>query len=225
MDAAPAWDRQASLRVRLLRAQADVSVLTLDATIQAETKSGKTYSYKGISHAQVVAKASAALIKHGVLYTPEQAQDKVEVSGNKTKVWVNGRFENVDDPADCIVRGAWGEGVDNAANGTAKAFTNANKQILAKTLNMSTVEDDKDTEVEHRPEGASPRQRESEAMTETAIRTWATAFKAAIEGCSTKAGLKKLRAENTSMLNSEHLPDATRNYFLDMLIALEETLA
>lgn len=202
-----------------------MATLDLDATIKGETKSGKTYSYQGISSAQVVARAKAALIRNGVLYMPEVDAKTHKVNGNKTSVWINGVFENVDDPADTIIRGAWGEGTDNADNGSAKAFTNANKQILTKTLNMTTVEDDTLTAVEHEPESKSSAVRNAEATTEATIKSWADAYREALRGCTTKQQLGKVRAENAHMMKNPTIPQPTKDYFADMISELESVLS
>jgi ERF superfamily len=200
-------------------------VLTKDSTITAETKSGKAYSFKGITSAQIVARGKAALISHGVLYTTDPDQTTLKVDGNKTTVWVHGTFENVDDPADFIVRKALGEGVDNAGNGFAKAYTMANKQILAKQLNMTTVDDDAPTEVQHNPGNRGGAEREAEATTDMAIKTWADAFKRALDGCNSLNELKRIRAENAHMMKNDKVADATKTYFIEKIAGLEGALS
>lgn len=218
------WDKEASIRLRILRAQHDVSVLTQDAEIKGKTKEGHQYSYKGITAAQIIARAKAALIANGVLYTPEEAEDKTLINGNKTSLWIVGHFENVDNPEDKLVRGAWGSGTDNADNGYAKAFTNANKQILSKTLQMTTVEDDTPTEVPHETEPKTAAMKEAEALTEATLRSWGDAYKAALDGCKTLKDLKRIRAENANMMNHPGVPQVTKDYFIDKITALQDTL-
>lgn len=203
-------------------AQADVATLALDSDVTMKTKDGGNFKYKGITAAQVVARAKAALIRHGVLYMPEVDRTSAKQNGNKTEIWVLGHFENVDDPSDVIVRGAFGSGTDNSDNGYAKAFTNANKQILTKTLNMTTVEDETNTEVEHRPEGKPKAQADAEALSEAAIRTWGDAYREALRGCRNKKDLARIRAENANMM--KQVPAITADYFGDMIAALESTL-
>lgn len=202
--------------------QAEVATLELDSDVKMKTKDGGNFSYKGITAAQVVARAKSALIRFGVLYLPEVDRGSAKQNGNKTEIWVSGHFENVDDPTDVLVRGAFGSGTDNSDNGYAKAFTNANKQILTKTLNMTTVEDETTTEVEHRPSGANKAQADAEALTEVAIKTWADAYRDALRGCKTKKDLGRVRAENANMM--KRIPQATADYFGDMISALEGTL-
>lgn len=203
-------------------AQAEVATLGLDVTVTGETKSGGRYSYKGISSAQVIARAKAALIKHGILYMPEVDRASAKQDGNKTTIWVTGRFENVDDPSEHIERGTFGSGTDNADNGYAKAFTNANKQILTKTLNMTTVEDETLTEVQHQPDSKPKAQADAEALSEAAIRTWGDAYREALRGCKTKKDLSRIRAENANMM--KRVPAVTAEYFADMIAELESAL-
>jgi hypothetical protein len=203
-------------------AQSEVSTLDLDSDVKMKTKDGNEFKYKGITAAQVVARAKSALIRFGILYMPEVDRGSAQINGNKTTIWVSGIFENVDDPTDSIQRGAFGSGTDNADNGYAKAFTNANKQILTKTLNMTTVEDDSTQEIEHKPEGNAKGQADAEALSEAAIRTWGDAYRDALRGCKSKKDLKRIRAENAPMM--KRVPAITAEYFSDMIAELEGTL-
>jgi hypothetical protein len=220
--AAPPWDTKASLKLRFLRAQQDAETLTLDATIKGTSKSGNDFSYKGISQAQVVARAKSVLIKHGVLYTAQIDVDSVKLHGNKTTLLVVGTFESVDTDEVKVVR-MWGEGTDNSDNGHAKAFTSGSKQILLKQLNLTTVEDEKHTEIEHETAPRSNAVRNAEATTDAAVKTWADAYRDALRGCTSLADLKRIRAENSAMM--QKVPEATREYFTDMIAQLEGSLS
>lgn len=215
------WDTTASLKIRFLRVQRDVETLTKDADIKGTTKAGGTFSYKGISSAQVVARAKSALITHGVLYTAEIETESVKIDGNKTKLVVVGTFENVDSDEKKIVR-MWGEGTDNADNGHAKAFTSGNKQILLKQLNLTTVEDEKTHEIEHETKPRTAAVRDAEAQADVAVKQWADAFRDALRGAKTAKELARIRAENSDMM--KRVPDATREYFADMIASLEGML-
>jgi hypothetical protein len=221
-DAAPSWDTKASLKLRFLRAQRDVETLIKDSEIKGTTAKGGSYSYKGISSAQVVARSKSALISHGVLYTSEIDIDSVKVNGNKTLLVVVGTFESVDSDETKIVR-MWGEGTDNSDNGHAKAFTNGNKQILLKQLNLTTVEDEKTTEVEHETQPRSTAIKAAEAQTEVAVQQWADAFRAAIRGATSLQELKKIRGENAQMMKS--VPEVTRDYFAELIASMEGSLS
>lgn len=218
---APKWIG-APLKMRLLWTQSDVNTLTKDAEIKGKTRDGGQYSYKGISGAQVVAVSKAALIDNGVLFTAEIDVDSVKIEGNKTRLLVIGTFECADTDEKKVVR-MWGEGTDNADNGTAKAFTGGTKQILLKQLNLTTVEDEKTTEVEHETQPRGQAVREAEALTQEAVQTWGDAFRAALRGATSLNELKRIRAENASMMKK--VPEATQSYFAEMIAQLEGTLS
>ncbi len=225
--AAASWDESWSLNRRLLAAQAEVSTLDKDATVQGKTKSGSNYSYQAITGDQVVAVGKAALIKHGILFEPDMEKDSTKKDGNKTLVWIHATLRNVDRPDDTKTYGAWGEGVDMAAHGHQKAYTNGVKQILSKALLLTTIGDEQTdgNEAEHVPAGDSPKAREAKAETENTLRAWADTFKAALDACETVEGLKELRAANSHQLKSDQLPDRTREYFRDRIAHLEGILS
>lgn len=85
-----------------------MKVITLDADIKGKTKDGASFSYKGVSSAQVVTFAKSALLANGIVFYPVMKRDGVQVTGNKTAVYIDGHFVSVDDGEDRIVTGAWG---------------------------------------------------------------------------------------------------------------------
>lgn len=218
------WDAKASLKLRIFRAQFEVAILELDSDVKIVTKEGKTFGYKGISAAQVVARAKAALISHGVLYTPAEDKSSITVNGNKTSIWIEGHFENVDNPSEAFTRGAWGSGTDNADNGFAKAFTNANKQILAKTLQMTTVEDEKTNEVAYEPDNAEAIRKEAKQDQSKTLQVWATNYKAALNNAKTLKELMALQTANKEQLLSEDTPEVTRDFFIDLIEGRKKVL-
>lgn len=130
------WDKDDSIYVRLARAQEDVRALTQDSIIETKTR-----SYKGISAAQIVTVAKNALLSNGIIFIPHPDPDRVRVDGQLTAIWVTGEFASIDGD-DTIDSGAWGSGMDNGDKALAKAYTNAQKLILAKVLGMSTLEEE-----------------------------------------------------------------------------------
>jgi hypothetical protein len=212
--AAPA--AQLTVRQRILNVQRAVAVLELDSTVTGTTKSGGTFSFKGISAAQVVARAKAALIANGVLYMPVEDRGSVKLEGNRTSLWVDGEFINVDDESDVIIRGAWGAGTDNADNGYAKAFTNANKQILAKTLSMTTVDDEKTVEVEFEPDTAAHVRKEAKQNNNKTLQAWASSYKAALTKATTIDELVKLQKQNRDQLMADEMPEITKDFFIEL---------
>ncbi len=226
-DSAPStqkWKPTDSVHVRLAKAQDDVKTITQDMTIKGVSKkSGKEFSFKGVSSAQVVTFAKRTLLDHGLVFLPRQTRDGVVVSGNMTSVYVNATFACVDADG-CFETGAWGSGTDDNDKAHSKAYTNAVKNILSKTLMMSTLEDDDGEATPHEPDHKPRQVRNAEAVTDVAIKTWADAYKAAIDGCRTLAQLKKVRGENAHMMNNPAIPAVTKDYFIETLTALEGTL-
>lgn len=207
-----------------MRAQAAVRTLEKDANVEIKKEGNTVAKYKGITAAQIVTAAKSVLIEHGIVYLPMQSKSDVKIAGNKTVLWVDGHFVCVDQPLSAIIIGAWGAGTDNGDKDYAKAFTNANKQILAKALQMSTVDDEKDEVVEHEPDHKPKAVKNAEAMTDTAIKAWADAFKAALDGCKNGKDLKRVRADNAPMMNNPGVPQVTKDYFIDKISALEGAL-
>ena len=218
------WKTTDSVYVRLAKAQDEVKTITQDMTIKGiSKKSGKEFSFKGVSSAQVVTFAKRTLLDHGLVFLPRQTRDGVVVSGNMTSVYVNAAFACVDSEG-LFETGAWGSGTDDNDKAHSKAYTNAVKNILSKTLMMSTLEDDDGEATPHEPDHKPRQVRNAEAVTDVAIKTWADAYKSAIDGCKTLAQLKKVRAENSHMMTNPGIPQVTKDYFLDKLAALEGTL-
>lgn len=211
------WDPKAKLKMRLLKSQSDVSTLDQDAKITGVGKSGKEFTYMGISSAQVVAVAKSVLISNGILYTTEVDKASVKIDGNKTSFWLSGHFENVDDDRDTMTCGAWGSGTDNADNGYVKAYTNANKQILTKQLQMTTKEDERFIEVQHETEVANVVREEARQDKKGTLQAWALNFKAAVTNAKTVKELTKLQSDNREQLMSDDTPPITREFFIDLI--------
>jgi hypothetical protein len=219
------WKPDDSVFLRLARAQDDVKTITQDADIKVKGKDGgKDFSYKGVSSPQVVTFAKRALLDNGVVFLPVPSQDGVRISGNKTALWVEGQFINVDNPSDRIAIGAWGAGTDNNDKDYAKAMTNAVKIILSKVLMMSTLEDEHDEATPHDADAKPRAVRNAEALSDVAIKTWADAYKRALDGAKTLKELAAIRAENSHMMKNPALPEVTREYFVEKITALEGML-
>lgn len=220
------WSERDSVYLRLARAQADVKKIDQDVDIKVKSKDGgdSRVTYKGVSHAQVVTNAKSALLSNGIVFYPVQKRDGVQVTGNKTAVFIEGHFVSVDDDGDRIVTGAWGAGTDFNDKDYSKAFTNAVKNCLAKMLGMSTIEDESREETPHEPEHKPRAVKNAEALTDVAVTSWASAYKAALDGCATAKQLKHVRADNAPMMNNPDVPQVTKDYFIDKITALEGIL-
>lgn len=117
------------------------------AYVQKDRKIG---TYMVVTHDAVTAAVRPALVKHGVIYYPQNmvhAQD-----GNRTEVHLDLVFANVNDPADKIAVPTFGYGIDPQDKGPGKAVSYAVKMALLKTLGLETGEDaDDGSEEEHKP--------------------------------------------------------------------------
>lgn len=116
--------------------------------VQKDRDVGK---YKVVSHDAVTAKVRPVLVKHGVIYYPQNmihAQD-----GNRTEVHLDIVFVNVADPKDTIAIPTFGYGIDPSDKGPGKAVSYAVKMALLKALGLETGEDaDDGTDVAHKPD-------------------------------------------------------------------------
>lgn len=217
------WQPGDSVYIRLARAQDDVKTITQDADIEIK-KDGKTVGkYKGVTAAQIVTFAKSALIANGIVFLPRQTKEGISVSGNMTSLYVNAIFACVDSDS-AFETGGWGAGTDFNDKAISKAYTNAVKNILAKTLMMSTLEDESDEATPHEPDHKPAAVKNAEALSDVAIKTWADAFNSALNGCQSLKQLKQIRTENTNMMNHPGVPAITKEYFVDKISGLEGTL-
>lgn len=218
------WDKDIGVYERVFRASREVAVLELDVTVKQKGQSkatGKAYefSYKGISHHQTTHVAKETLIKNGVKFSPYMDKDSLRIEGNKTLVWVEGAFFNVDKPKEDNYKvGCWGEATDNQGQGVQKAYSNAVKQILQKELNMTTFEEAETEDVEHVPEnkGSDPE------STQKKIQAWASGFKRSLENCSSLKEHKSLVMENKHMLEDEDVSEVTKRFFQDLIAEMRD---
>ncbi len=210
------WDNDAPIMLRIMRAAHDVKTITEDQKVKRKSKkSGDEVTYGGVSSAQIVANCKAALHKHGVVFWPVIDKGSHQLNGNKCTMWVDGHFHSVDNPTDHMMAGAWGEGTDFADHAHQKAHTNAVKQILLKALMLTSVEDNDDEtkRVTHEPEGSSQAVADAESNLDTAVRTWADAYKAAIDGATDASDLALIQAANEPMLAMANVSERVKTYF------------
>lgn len=223
---AATWNEDHRLRRRLLIAQADVKRLEKDVDVpKTQMKNGKFYGgFKGISAAQVVYAAKQILTQNGIFYSSASHMDWIKREDNKTLVYVQATFENVDNPDDSITKGSWGEGNDNSDRGVQKATTNAEKIILSKMLLMTIAGEDEAEPVPTKEKGDTEERRKLDEEAEVNIQQWAGAYKAALEGCTSLEQLEKVRKDNKAIMKSDRVPDVTREFFVDLIASLEGQL-
>lgn len=213
------WNKDDNIHVRMIRAQADAKALE-----KVKPKDGeKGFLQNGyISHDAVTHEAARLLPKHGIHFQPYLKSHKQE--GNRTEVEMEGVFTNVDKPEERLSFLGFGYGIDSSDKGPGKAMSYAKKMVLSQALMMNTHEDIEDHNNKFEPETKTAAQKEAEALTEATLRSWGDAYKAALDGCKTLKDLKRIRAENASMMNHPGVPQVTKDYFIDKITALQDTL-
>jgi hypothetical protein len=211
----------------MIRAQAMAKPLEKEGK-QDDTKTTNTKSntadgfYKNgyISHDAVAAESVRILTQNGLHFQPYLKSFKQD--GNRTTVEMDGVITNVDKPEERLTFLGFGYGVDPSDKGPGKAMSYAKKMVLSQALLLNTHEDIEATNTPFEPEKKPDAVREAEATSDAAMKQWGDAFREALRGAKTLADLKRIRAENADMM--KRIPEATRDYFVDMISGLEGTL-
>lgn len=182
----PAEDRR-NIHQRLHAVMLEVDYVQKDRTIG---------SYKVVTHDAVTAKVRPFLVKHGVIYYPQNmvhAQD-----GNRTEVHLDLVFANVNDPKDFVAVPTFGYGIDQQDKGPGKAVSYAVKMALLKALGLETGEDaDDDNTEQHKPNGkpaktSSPEPQVKSAPGVSDAKTWAREHLRELNGVEDGAQLLEL---------------------------------
>ena len=106
--------------------------------IQKEQKQGMRYSI--VSHDSVTAKVRPAMVKHGVVYWPNEIYYRQ--NGNRTEAHIVVRFQSVNkEKSDFIDVASLGYGIDPQDKGPGKAISYAVKYALLKVLGLETGDD------------------------------------------------------------------------------------
>jgi|TARA_R100001594_G_scaffold27360_4_gene52138 hypothetical protein len=124
--------------------------------IQKEQKSGMRYSI--VSHDAVTKKVRPAMVKHGVVYWPNEIYYRQ--NGNRTEAHIIVRFQSVNsERSDFIDVSSLGYGIDQQDKGPGKAISYGVKYALLKVLGLETGDDpdlDQDTEFKPDPKKTEP---------------------------------------------------------------------
>lgn len=132
-----------NLHQRLHAVMVEVDYVQKDKKIDAGQR-----GYMVVTHDAVTAKVRPALVKHRVLYYPQNVL--YQQNGNRTEVTMDVVFVNIDDPADRVAVPTVGFGIDQGDKGPGKAMSYAVKYALLKALGLETGEDaDNDGEAKH----------------------------------------------------------------------------
>lgn len=186
-----------------------------------------TFKIKGHTFEAILSEIRPLLLRHGVDVTPNLAERTY--TGNRCDVLVDFEFERTDDSDERRVIRWGGAGTDNGDKAFAKAGTNAVKEMLKKRFLVTDRDDAKEeTEsVEHQSDekiGRGDLEKAQEGRRD-AIAKWATVFKAALSTAATVKDIQRLERENTTQLSSEDLPDVTRTFFIELIVARKKDLA
>lgn len=211
------WDRTANIHVRMIRAQAMAKAL--ETTKPAAGGGAKFKEY--VSHDTVTHEAKRILPANGILFQP--LIKSFTQNGNRCEVHMTGRFTNVDKPDEYLDYEGIGFGVDGSDKGPGIAMSYAKKMCIGQALLLNTKEDIEEHSNEFKPETKPEAVRDAEATTEAAVKQWGDAFRDALRGAKSIADLKRIRAENADMM--KRIPEATRDYFIDMIAQLEGALS
>ena len=194
----------------MIRAQAAAKALE---KVKPEAGGDAAKFLKGgyISHDAVTHEAAKLLTAHGIHFQPYVKSHAQE--GNRTIVEINGVFTNVDKPEERLEFLGFGYGIDQSDKGPGKAMSYAKKMVLSQALMLNTHEDIEESSANFEPRVTPAAVKEAEASIDAAVKTWADAFKRALDGCADKKTLAKIRAENAHMMKSHAVPDVTKEFF------------
>lgn len=221
------WDTAANIHVRMIRAQAQAKKLEKEGVNKPNGAGGKQeregfFANGFITHDAVTHEAMRILTRNGLHFQPILKAYRQE--GNRTIIDMDGVITNVDKPEERLVFPGFGYGVDQSDKGPGKAMSYAKKMVLSQALMLNTHEDIEAHNTEYQPATDAKQVKEAQATTEVAVRTWADAFKSALDGCQNQRDLKRIRAENAHMMKSENVPDVTRDFFSEMIAQLQSDL-
>jgi hypothetical protein len=196
-------------------------------TIKMKSKAGAEFTIKGHTVEAVLSEMRPLFEKYRVDMSPNLVERTY--TGNRCDILVDFEFESLDNPADTkVVRWA-GAGTDDGDKGFSKAGTNALKEMLKKRFLITDRDDAKEEEekVEHRTDDAAGRRDLEKAQDQRrgAIAQWAKTFKAALENAPSVADVDRLKRENREQLDSEDLPDVTRQFFNELIADRKAELA
>lgn len=145
------FERNKGLNIfqRLHAAMEEISYVQKTHTIAFKNDGSGGKGYKVVTHDAVTAKVRPLLVKHGVVYVPQNMV--IDQDGNRTAVRMDVTFINIDKPDDRIAVPTIGYGIDTGDKGPGKAVSYAVKYALLKALGLETGEDaDLDADVEHK---------------------------------------------------------------------------
>lgn len=216
-------DPAASIHMRLWLAAGEIGQLEKDGKAILKKGGQKIGEYDYITHDQVVKKAKAAFLKHGIMVIPTVKE--CQQDGNRTRLDVLVEFVNIDKPEEDIVINAVGYGVDSQDKGPGKAYSYAMKYAYLKILMLNSADDVEAGDTQHQPAVTQQALAQEVAGVKQTKEAWANALNAALKSVSTLEELNAIHKENRKQLNSEELSDVTYHYFIDLIEARRTELS
>jgi len=160
--------------------------------VQKNKPNGMKYSI--VSHDDVTAKVRAPLVELGVIYYPVNMV--YEQVGNRTQVFLQVKFCNIDDLNDFILVDSLGYGIDAQDKGPGKAVSYAVKYGLLKAMGLQTGDDADldsiDHEVEEEVEWKGP-------IKKHALKTQLRAFNADITAVEDSGSMQELMNQSSDI--------------------------
>lgn len=130
-----------NIHQRLNKIMGDVGYIKKDKKISF----GKGGGYTSTSHDSVTKLIHPMLVKYGINIIPTTKQ--ITQEGNRTRVDLEFRWVNIDNPEDYFITEASGYGIDQQDKGIGKCWSVAQRYTVLKTLHLETG--DKDDVVDH----------------------------------------------------------------------------
>jgi hypothetical protein len=190
----------------------------------SKEKDGKKWTEKGHIVEVILSEFRPLLSKYGVDMTPNLIERAY--AGNRCDIIVDFRFECLDAdewdvanrPCSRVIRWA-GAGTDNGDKAFAKAGTNALKEMLKKVFLITDRDDAREEtdSIEHETEGGAAKAKKATEERARTLQAWATTFKRALETAKDQKEIDRLKRENREQLDSDDLPEVTRQFFNELI--------
>jgi hypothetical protein len=168
--------------------------------------------YTFVSHDAVTAALRPSFIKHGIVTVPRVTN--VQMDGNRTTVFIEVDFVNIDTPDDRITVPVFGYGIDPQDKGPGKAMSYAVKYAYLKVFALETGDDPERDNIPHEPAPVLKLNAEQEQRV--------SSFIDLIKAASTTNDLQAIFSD--AWLFARNLPDAVRNTFIEVKDARKSQL-
>ena len=216
-----------SLDQKLADIRADAYGIGKDDIEMMNKERTKKWKIKGHTVEAVLAEMRPLLEKHRVGITPQLVERTY--SGNRCDVLVDFEFINLEQLEDKRVIRWAGADTDNGGKAYAKACTNALKELFKKLFLITDRDDAKEEEerVDYQTaDTAAAREVEASRDRErAAVEKWAKSFRSALTNAPSEKEIERLMREHKGQLFSEHTPDVTRDFFIDLAERRKTALA